>query len=216
MKRTVLTVIAVVAIVSSSLAQEKEFLIRTSELTGVLEKTSDVHSPYKLLLDGTTNETFYLRGDMLSAYAQGSHVWVKGEVQIDLVGSINEKNENPRPPQWQIFFDVSECKGISKPFERPDVDRVTMDVTVTNLTEAMRIISDQTGYSVVITPEVEPMTHHIRLNDIPLDDAMWVILNLYDLEYRFVGDTIVIEKVKNGKACCCSPCCCKDTELKEE
>ncbi len=89
-----------------------------SELTGVLKKTVKAHSPYKLELDGATG-SFYLRGDVLKNVAEGTRIWVKGEIKTELYDSSVTKGNSVWPTHWQIFMDVKEFKKIAKPFEKP-------------------------------------------------------------------------------------------------
>jgi len=78
-----------------------------SELTGVLNKTVKVHSPYKLELDGATG-SLYLRGDLLKDIPEETRIWVKGEIMTELYDSSVIEGNSVWPIHWQIFMEMKE------------------------------------------------------------------------------------------------------------
>lgn len=74
---------------------------------------------------------------------------------------------------------------------------VTINVKDANIAEVLKAYSLQTGQSIVVGPDVVSENVNVRLNNIPWEDALDVILKPYGFGYRVVGDTIVISKLEN-------------------
>ncbi len=74
---------------------------------------------------------------------------------------------------------------------------VTINVKNANISEVLKAYSLQTGQSIVVGPDVVSDNVNVRLNNIPWQDALDVILKPYGFGYRVVGDTIVISKLEN-------------------
>lgn len=74
---------------------------------------------------------------------------------------------------------------------------VTINVKDANISEVLKAYSLQTGQSIVVGPDVVSENVNVRLNNIPWQDALDVILKPYGFGYRVVGDTIVISKLEN-------------------
>ncbi len=76
-------------------------------------------------------------------------------------------------------------------------DSVTINVKDANIAEVLKAYSLQTGQSIVVGPDVVSDNVNVRLNNIPWEEALDVILKPYGFGYRVVGDTIVISKLEN-------------------
>jgi type IV pilus assembly protein PilQ len=74
---------------------------------------------------------------------------------------------------------------------------VTINVKDANISEVLKAYSLQTGQSIVVGPDVVSDNVNVRLNNIPWQNALDVILKPYGFGYRVVGDTIVISKLEN-------------------
>lgn len=74
---------------------------------------------------------------------------------------------------------------------------VTINVRDANIAEVLKAYSLQTGQSIVVGPDVVSDNVNVRLNSIPWEEALDVILKPYGFGYRVVGDTIVISKLEN-------------------
>lgn len=74
---------------------------------------------------------------------------------------------------------------------------VSINVKDANIAEVLKAYSLQTGQSIVVGPDVISDSVNVRLNNIPWEEALDVILKPYGFGYRVVGDTIVISKLEN-------------------
>ncbi|MDZ8119277.1 secretin and TonB N-terminal domain-containing protein [Pontiella agarivorans] len=74
---------------------------------------------------------------------------------------------------------------------------VSINVKDANIAEVLKAYSLQTGQSIVVGPDVVSDSVNVRLNNIPWEEALDVILKPYGFGYRVVGDTIVISKLEN-------------------
>ena len=89
-----------------------------SELTGVVQKTVKALSPYMLELDGAT-DSLYLRGEVLQDIPDNTRIWAKGTIQTLLFDNRNDPSPAMMRRQWHIYMNVTECKRIATPFQRP-------------------------------------------------------------------------------------------------
>jgi len=88
--------------------------------------------------------------------------------------------------------------GSPKPsLETEGSEFVTINVKDANISEVLKAYSLQTGQSIVVGPDVVSENVNVRLNNIPWQEALDVILKPYGFGYRVVGDTIVISKLEN-------------------
>ena len=74
---------------------------------------------------------------------------------------------------------------------------VTINVKDANISEVLKAYSIQTGQSIVVGPDVVSDNVNVRLNNIPWEDALDVILTPYGFGYREVGKTIIISTQGN-------------------
>ena len=81
--------------------------------------------------------------------------------------------------------------------DAPQSETVTINVKDANISEVLKAYSLQTGQSIVVGPDVVSENVNVRLNDIPWQEALDVILKPYGFGYRLVGGTIVISKLEN-------------------
>ena len=66
---------------------------------------------------------------------------------------------------------------------------VTINVKDANISEVLKAYSLQTGQSIVVGPDVVSDNVNVRLNNIPWQEALDVILKPYGFGYRIVGDS---------------------------
>lgn len=76
-------------------------------------------------------------------------------------------------------------------------ETVTINVKDANISEVLKAYSLQTGQSIVVGPDVVSDNVNVRLNNIPWQEALDVILKPYGFGYRVVGGTIVVSKLEN-------------------
>lgn len=81
--------------------------------------------------------------------------------------------------------------------DAPTSDAVTINVKDANISEVLKAYSLQTGQSIVVGPDVVSDNVNVRLNNIPWQEALDVILKPYGFGYRVMGDTIVISRLEN-------------------
>jgi type IV pilus secretin PilQ/predicted competence protein len=86
---------------------------------------------------------------------------------------------------------------VSPEAEEQDAEFVTINVKNANISEVLKAYSLQTGQSIVVGPDVVSDNVNVRLNNIPWEEALDVILKPYGFGYRVMGDTIVISKLEN-------------------
>lgn len=79
------------------------------------------------------------------------------------------------------------------PMQETFSELVTVNVQDGELPQVLNAFARQTGKSIVIGPDVEGQVT-MRLNNIPWQDALQVILKPYGYGYEVVGDTIVVSK----------------------
>ncbi|NNJ69720.1 MAG: hypothetical protein HKP10_00355, partial [Kiritimatiellales bacterium] len=104
-------------------------------------------------------------------------------------------------PMQAVAQDASEPAARTQVIE-PDEDIqtsefVTINVRDAKIAEVLKAYSLQTGQSIVVGPDVISENVNVRLNNIPWEEALDVILKPYGFGYRVVGDTIVISKLEN-------------------
>ena len=95
---------------------------------------------------------------------------------------------------------VSADADLTAPLSGMEVEGsefVTINVKDANISEVLKAYSLQTGQSIVVGPDVVSENVNVRLNNIPWQEALDVILKPYGFGYRVVGDTIVISKLEN-------------------
>lgn len=76
-------------------------------------------------------------------------------------------------------------------------DMVTINVRNAQMGEVLKAYSLQTGQSIVVGPDVVSDNVNVRLNNIPWEEALDVILKPYGFGYRVVGKTVVVSKLEN-------------------
>ena len=92
----------------------------------------------------------------------------------------------------------SQSTQLIEPVEdSPKLETVTINVKDANISEVLKAYSLQTGQSIVVGPDVVSDNVNVRLNNIPWQEALDVILKPYGFGYRLVGDTIVISRLEN-------------------
>ncbi|MCF7849800.1 MAG: secretin and TonB N-terminal domain-containing protein, partial [Kiritimatiellales bacterium] len=92
---------------------------------------------------------------------------------------------------------VGSAQFIEPDSEVEDSEYVTINVKDVNIAEVLKAYSLQTGQSIVVGPDVIAESVNVRLNNIPWQDALDVILKPYGFGYTKVGDTIMVRKLEN-------------------
>lgn len=83
--------------------------------------------------------------------------------------------------------------GAPAPAEAVNPDLVTIDVQDGSIAQLMNAFSRQTGRSVVVGPDVQG-TATVRLNQVPWQEALDLILKPHGYGYEVVNNTIVVRK----------------------
>ena len=101
-----------------------------------------------------------------------------------------------------LMVQAQDAKSTGAQIIEPDDDSmssefVTINVKDANISEVLKAYSLQTGQSIVVGPDVVSDNVNVRLNNIPWQNALDVILKPYGFGYRVVGDTIVISRLEN-------------------
>lgn len=99
----------------------------------------------------------------------------------------------------QVTSETAEASSqIIEPDAEPESSNfVSINVKDANIAEVLKAYSLQTGQSIVVGPDVVSENVNVRLNNIPWEEALDVILKPYGFGYRVVGDTIVISRLEN-------------------
>lgn len=102
--------------------------------------------------------------------------------------------------RWCLFTLVGVLSGLTVQAQpdpaSPAQKNVTISVEGGSLKEALNSISQQADFSIVIGPEVEAEIN-VLLQDVPWEEALEVMLEPYGFGYEFVGNTVVVNKLKN-------------------
>jgi len=78
--------------------------------------------------------------------------------------------------------------------EEPPAQLVSCDLKNAQLADVLKLFSDQTGENIVLGPDVQGMSGiTLRLEDVPLEKALNLVLRVNDLDYRRIGNVIVID-----------------------
>ncbi|MDD5505647.1 MAG: secretin and TonB N-terminal domain-containing protein, partial [Candidatus Omnitrophica bacterium] len=73
---------------------------------------------------------------------------------------------------------------------------VTLDFKEADISNVLKIISYKSGVNIVTTPDVAGNVS-VRLNDVPWEIALEVILKTYGFGYQKQGNIILVTKVEN-------------------
>jgi len=77
--------------------------------------------------------------------------------------------------------------------QEPSPQWVSCDLKNADLSDVLKLFSDQTGENIVLGPNVSSAEVTIRLEDVPLEKALNLVLRIHDLDYRRIGNVIVID-----------------------
>lgn len=116
-------------------------------------------------------------------------VLMLGIAALFMISGLNASAQEP------AAADTAEI--IEPDLDTPSSEFVTINVKNANISEVLKAYSLQTGQSIVVGPDVVSDNVNVRLNNIPWQEALDVILKPYGFGYRIVGDTIVISKLEN-------------------
>jgi type IV pilus assembly protein PilQ len=114
--------------------------------------------------------------------------WIAAIVVVGQTVAVAQEASEPQSAGAQIIEPGNDA--LSSEF-------VTINVKDANIAEVLKAYSLQTGQSIVVGPDVVSDNVNVRLNNIPWEEALDVILKPYGFGYRVVGDTIVISKLEN-------------------
>ena len=106
---------------------------------------------------------------------------------------------------WQLsavaqikWTDDAARPALSEPeAESATSEFVTINVENANISEVLKAYSLQTGQSIVVGPGVVSDRVSVRLNHIPWENALDVILKPYGFGYRVVGETMIISRLES-------------------
>ncbi len=77
--------------------------------------------------------------------------------------------------------------------KEPDPQLVSCDLKSADLADVLKLFSDQTKENIVLGPGVSASGITLRLEKVPLEKALNLVLRLHDLDYRRIGNVIVID-----------------------
>jgi type II secretory pathway component GspD/PulD (secretin) len=81
---------------------------------------------------------------------------------------------------------------------RPDV-MITLDADDISLTSVLQILAERSGLNIVTSPEVQAQLISIHLRNVPIDDALNLVVRAAGLGYERLGNSILVgdaEKLK--------------------
>jgi type II secretory pathway component GspD/PulD (secretin) len=81
---------------------------------------------------------------------------------------------------------------------RPDV-MITLDADDISLTSVLQILAEKSGLNIVTSPEVQAQLISIHLRNVPVDDALNLVVRAAGLGYERLGNSILVgdpEKLK--------------------
>ena len=82
--------------------------------------------------------------------------------------------------------------------ERPEV-MITLDADDISLTSVLQILAEKSGLNIVTSPEVQAQLISIHLRNVPIDDALNLVVRAAGLGYERLGNSILVgdpEKLK--------------------
>lgn len=77
--------------------------------------------------------------------------------------------------------------------KEPNPQLVSCDLKNSDLADVLKLFSDQTKENIVLGPNVSASGITLRLEKVPLEKALNLVLRLHDLDYRRIGNVIVID-----------------------
>jgi type II secretory pathway component GspD/PulD (secretin) len=77
--------------------------------------------------------------------------------------------------------------------KEPDPQLISCDLKNADLADVLKLFSDQTKENIVIGPNAGASDITLRLEKVPLEKALNLVLRLHDLDYRRIGNVIVID-----------------------
>lgn len=84
--------------------------------------------------------------------------------------------------------------------ERPTV-MITLDADDISLTSVLQILAEKSGLNIVTSPEVQAQRISIHLRNVPIDDALNLVVRAAGLGYERLGNSILVgnpEKLKEA------------------
>ncbi len=98
---------------------------------------------------------------------------------------------------WAQQTEGQSSRRVESERDAQQSETVTINVKDANISEVLKAYSLQTGQSIVVGPDVVSENVNVRLNNIPWQEALDVILKPYGFGYRIVGGTIIISRLEN-------------------
>jgi type II secretory pathway component GspD/PulD (secretin) len=91
-------------------------------------------------------------------------------------------------------------------FQSPDEDEplsvmITLDADDISLTSVLQILAEKSGMNIVTSPEVQAQRISIHLRNVPIDDALNLVVRAAGLGYERLGNSILVgdpEKLKEA------------------
>lgn len=78
--------------------------------------------------------------------------------------------------------------------QEPPAQLVSCDLKNADLSDVLKLFSDQTGENIILGPNIQGTSSvTIRLEKVPLEKALNLVLRINDLDYRRIGNVIVID-----------------------
>jgi len=70
---------------------------------------------------------------------------------------------------------------------------VTLEVDNASLISVLQILTEKSGLNIVTGPSVEARTISLRIVDVPVEEALDLVVKAVGLGYEKIGNSIVIE-----------------------
>jgi type IV pilus assembly protein PilQ len=101
-----------------------------------------------------------------------------------------------RGSKWKTFII---CAGLAAAVSGfgGDTKKVSISVQSTAMRDVLKFIAEQGDTSIVISPEVSDQLMDITIKDIPLEEALDVVLKPYGCGYTKIGKTVVVDRLDN-------------------
>ncbi len=102
-----------------------------------------------------------------------------------------------------VAVTLAVCGTSVGAFQTDDMDRptvmITLDADDISLTSVLQILAEKSGFNIVTSPEVQAELISIHLRNVPIDDALNLVVRAAGLGYERLGNSILVgdpEKLK--------------------
>lgn len=90
-----------------------------------------------------------------------------------------------------LFIEASPAFQVDDDEERPSV-MITLDADDISLTSVLQILAEKSGLNIVTSPDVQAQRISIHLRNVPIDDALNLVVRAAGLGYERLGNSILV------------------------